>query len=123
MQSHPDRSELAKTAMVSSTPFADIRDPVGASDSPGFHSEAGRDISSHSDSEPNSMAPFVRAFTTAGFSKQAATVVGEAGDLHATRKTYNTRIRKYRAWCKQNKVDACRASLREVSDLLTFIFN
>ena len=78
-------------------------------------------MSDSQDSEPDSMATFVRSYTQAGLSKEAAAIAGEARQS-STRCTYNTSIRKYYRWCKRHKVAPHSASVGEVCEFLTWVF-
>ena len=68
------------------------------------------------------MAHFIGSYTAAGFSQSAAEIAGEAR-RPATRKTYNSRIKRYKHWCDRSKVDPLRASIGQVADFLTTVFN
>ena len=67
------------------------------------------------------LAAFIRSYTQAGLSKKAAAIAGEAR-RSSTRRTYNTRIRKYYRWCKRHKVAPHSASAGEVCEFLTWVF-
>ena len=119
----PHSTQVAPPNVVPEAPDDDSRRSDSPSSSEGPHPNGG-DSSPSSDSgdaEPDSMATFIRSYTKAGLSKEAATIAGEAR-RSATRRTYNTRLRKYFRWCKQRKVNPYSASIGEVGDFLTSVF-
>ena len=74
-----------------------------------------------SGAESDCMANFIRSYKEAGLSSEAAAIAGEVR-RPSTRRTYNTRIRKYFKWCRRAAVNPHSASLGQVCDFLTAIF-
>ena len=97
----------------------------GSSSSPqGPHPDRRRSPSSSPDSsgtESDCIADFIRSYMEAGLSSEAAAIPGEAR-RPSTRRTYNTRIRKYFKWCRRAAVNPHSASLGQVCDFFTAIF-
>jgi len=115
---------MATSDMVSETPVNDGSRSSESSSSEGSDPESRQDSTSSGDpegTEADSMAPYVRAYKTAGLSESAAALAGEARRA-STRKTYNVRIRKYRKWCKRKQVDPYKASVGDVADFFTEVF-
>ena len=124
LPTNPDHAQMASPDMVhkasdngsrrsdsSSPPERSHPDPRGRSST----------SSDSQDSEPDSMATFVKSYTQAGLSREAATIAGEAR-RPSTRRTYNTRLRKYYRWCRRNQVAPHSATLGEVCEFLTWVF-
>ena len=116
--------QMAPPDVVHKTSDYDSRRINSPSPSEGSHPDSRGNSSATSDSqdsEPDSMATFVRSYTQAGLSKEAAAIAGEAR-RSSTRRTYNTRIRKYYRWCKRHKVAQHSASVGEVCKFLIWVF-
>ena len=116
--------QMAPPDVVHKTSDNDSRRSNSPSPSEGSHPDSRGNSPTTSDSqnsEPVSTATFVRSYTQAGLSKEAAAIAGEAR-RPSTRRTYNTRIRKYYRWCKRHKVAPHSASVGEVCEFLTWVF-
>ena len=110
--------------MVPETHLSPSRRSDGPSDPQGPHPDRRRSPSPSSDSssaESDCMANFIKSYTEAGLSSEAAAIAGEAR-RPSTRLTYNSCIRKYFKWCRQAAINPHSASLGQVCDFLTAIF-
>ena len=124
VQPHTDSTQVAETAMVPEAPVIPDSEPSVPAVQERSHTDSGQDSSAEDDAgntEHDSMASFVRAYSAAGLSKSAAALAGEAR-RPSTRKTYNVRIRKYYSWCRDKTIDPHTATIGEVADFLTWVF-
>ena len=126
MRHDPDSSKVASAVMVPETPLSPStsRQSDSPSNPQGPHPDRRRSPSPSSDSssaESDCMANFIKSYTEAGLSSEAAAIAGEAR-RPSTRRTYNTRIRKYFKWCRQAGINPHSASLGQVCDFLTAVF-
>ena len=124
MRHDPDSSKVASAAVVPETHLSPSRRSDGPSDPQGPHPDRRRSPSPSSDSssaESDCMANFIKSYTEAGLSSEAAAIAGEAR-RPSTRLTYNSCIRKYFKWCRQAAINPHSASLGQVCDFLTAVF-
>ena len=124
LPTNPDRTQVAPSDVVHKASDNGSRGSNSPPASEGSHPDSGGISSTASDSqdsEPDSMATFVRSYTQAGLSKEAAAIAGKSR-RPSTRRSYNTRLRKYYRWCKRHKVAPHSASVGEVCEFLTWVF-
>lgn len=123
LQNDPGLPEMAQTAVVPEAPVPPVGHPAdpspetGPDPSGGSSSEEGHD----QDDSPDCLAAFVESYRAAGLSEQAADMAGEAR-RPSTRKTYNSRLRRYFAWCRSKQIDPLRASVKFVGDFLLSVY-
>ena len=123
MRHDPDSSKVASAAVVPETPLSPSRRSDSPSDPQGSHPDRRRSPSPSSDSssaESDCMANFIKSYTEAGFTSEAAAIAGEAR-RPSTRRTYNTCIRKYFKWGRQAAINPHSVSLGQVCDFLTAV--
>ena len=75
----------------------------------------------HTDSALDSMDHLLRSFKEAGLSKEAADLAS-ASRRDSTRRSYNSRLVRYNKWCGNREINPHTASLSEVSQFLTEVF-
>ena len=74
-----------------------------------------------SNSKSDCLASFNRCFETEGFSKSARNLL-TASWRKGTQKDYTSKFAKYNSWCSEKQIDPYSASLSQVADFLTFLF-
>ena len=120
---YPDHSQVASSAVVPEISFSPGRRGGSSSSPQGPHLDRRRSPSSSSGAESDCMVNFIRSYTKAGLSREAAAIAGEARrPSTSTRRTYNTHIRKYSKWCRRVAVNPHSTSPGQVCDFLTSVF-
>ena len=84
-------------------------------------SQPSRSGAHHPLPEPDCLAHFRRLYTQAGLSEPAAALAAKAR-RKSTRKSYNSRLRRYHAWCAHREIDPLSATVGQVADFLLVVF-
>lgn len=88
-----------------------------------IESSQGENSSSRSsDVEINSLASLDRCFQTEGFSERARKLL-TASWRKGTQKDYVAKFEKYNSWCNTKQIDPYSATLNQVADFLSYLFD
>jgi len=124
MSHDPDLSTVAQAGLVPEAPVPSGRHSQDSSqeEGPDQDSENPPSDGDDRDDQPDCLATLIRTYRAAGLSEQAASLAA-AARRDSTRKTYNSRLRKYFGWCTRQQVDPLHASLGEVGDFFMALYN
>ena len=123
LSSDPDRSILAVPTLVSTASRAGVRSAEGASSAPRPPVPTVRETPrSTNNSQIGCVETVKRSLREEGFSEEAATLAAH-GRRDSTIRLYDSRLGLYGEWCKDRQVSPDSASVGEVANFLTHIFN